>query len=117
MQTLQNKIALITGAGAGIGHEICKSLHASDATIFAVARNKENLHELKHELCNNKHQFWSIDLSTDEGQKELLKNLEDFGYPHIVVANMNMFPEKKKLISTSKELFSKNFTVNIDHLF
>lgn len=117
MQTLDNKISLITGAGAGIGHEICKSLSDLGATVIAVARNEESLYELKHRLCNNKHQYWSIDLSTDEGQQQLLKKLEEFSFPHIVVPNMNITLPKKRLINTTKEDFSGNFTINIDHLF
>jgi NAD(P)-dependent dehydrogenase (short-subunit alcohol dehydrogenase family) len=116
MQTLQYKTALITGAGAGLGHEICKSLNERKATIFAVARNKEDLQKLACQLNDRRHQFFSIDLSTDEGQQLLLLNLEKFGFPHIVVANINIPPHKRKLIHTSKEIFSENFTVNIDHL-
>ncbi|MEO8711093.1 MAG: SDR family oxidoreductase [Parafilimonas sp.] len=117
MQKLKNKIALITGAGAGIGHAICKSLSDDGATIIAVARNENNLTQLQQQLSKNEHQYWSIDLSNKEGQNKLLKQLEDFNLPHIVVCNLHIPSEKKRLINITQENFSENFTMNVDHLF
>lgn len=117
METLKNKTALITGAGAGIGHAICKTLNNEGANIVAVARNENNLQQLKQELSNNSNQYWALDLGNKEGQTELLKKLEGFGFPHIVVCNIHIRSEKKRLINTLTEDFSKEFTVNINHLF
>lgn len=117
MYNLSNKIALITGAGAGIGHAICKELSSMGATIIAVARNENNLQQLKTELPQCNHQFWSIDLSDENGHNQLLKNLEQFSFPHIVVINLHIPSDKKKLINITKDSFSDNFTANLDHLF
>lgn len=117
MQTLKNKIALITGAGEGIGHAICKALHDDGATIIAVARNQNNLQQLQQQLEKSTHQYWEIDLASKKGKEKLLSQLEAFGFPHIVVCNINIPSEKKRLINTIEEHFSNNFTANIDHLF
>ncbi|HEY2727017.1 MAG TPA: SDR family oxidoreductase [Parafilimonas sp.] len=117
MQNLNNKIALVTGAGEGIGHAICKALHEDGATIIAVARNENSLQELQQQLPKVNHQYWSIDLATREGKEKLLSQLEAFGLPHIVVCNINISSEKKRLINTTEENFSNNFTANIEHLF
>lgn len=117
MQNLQRKIALITGAGAGIGHAVCKELSKAGATVIAVARDRDNLEQLRQGIIEGAHQFWSIDLSDDKGQQQLLNHLEGFGFPHIVVCNINIPSGKKRLINTTKEDFSQNFTNNIDHLF
>jgi len=117
MQTLTNKTALVAGAGIGIGHAICKILSEAGATVIAVARNTEHLQQLKEKLQPGNHQYWSIDLSTNEGQQELLNKLEQFSFPHIVINNLHIPAEKKRLINASKDYFSKNFTANIDHLF
>src|ERR1700712_4591929 len=117
MQNLNNKIALITGAGEGIGHAICKALSNDGATIIAVARNENNLQQLQQQLEKSAHQYWAIDLATKEGKEKLSSQLEAFGFPHIVVCNINIPSEKKRLINTTEENFSNNFTANIDHLF
>ena len=87
------------------------------ATIIAVARNENNLKQLQQQLSSAKHQYWSIDLSTKEGREKLLQQLEAFNLPHVVVCNINIPSEKKRLINTTEENFSKGFTANIDHLF
>jgi len=117
MQNLNNKIALVTGAGEGIGHAICKALHDDGATIIAVARNEKNLQQLQQQLQKSAHQYWTIDLATEQGKEKLLSQLEAFGFPHIVVCNINIPSEKKRLINTTAENFSNGFTANIDHLF
>ena len=117
MQNLHNKIALVTGAGLGIGHAICKALSDDGATIIAVARNENNLQDLKQQLSNSNHQYLPIDLATKEGKEKLLSELETFGFPHIVVCNIHIPSEKKRLINTTEENFSNSFTANIDHLF
>jgi 3-oxoacyl-[acyl-carrier protein] reductase len=117
MQNLYNKIALVTGAGAGIGHAICKALSDDGATMIAVARNENNLQQLQQQLSKSEHQYWPIDLTTKEGKEKLLSQLEAFSFPHVVVCNINIPLEKKRLINTTEENFSNGFTVNIDHLF
>jgi len=117
MQNLNNKIALVTGAGEGIGHAICKALSNDGATIIAVARNENNLHQLQQQLSLRQHQYWAIDLTSKEGKQKLLQQLETFSLPHIVVCNINIPSEKKRLINTTEENFSNNFTANVDHLF
>ena len=117
MQTLSGKTALVTGAGIGIGHAICKTLAAQGATVIAVARNQQNLDTLRQNVKGNNHSFWSIDLATESGQQHLLHSLEEHGFPHIVVNNLNIPSQKKRLINTTKQEFSVDFSINIDHLF
>ena len=57
MQNLNNKIALVTGAGEGIGHAICKALDDDGATIIAVARNEKNLQQLQQQLQKSALQY------------------------------------------------------------
>ncbi|MBS1747074.1 MAG: SDR family oxidoreductase [Bacteroidetes bacterium] len=113
---MKNKIALVSGAGAGIGHAICKALADDGATIIAVARNENNLQQLQQQLNSDSHQFWPIDLSSPDGKEKLFFQLSVFGFPHIVVCNINIPSEKKRLINIKEENFSKGFTANIDHI-
>lgn len=117
MKPLENKIALITGAGAGIGHEICKCLAAEGTTIIAVARNKNNLQSLQQQTGEGNHQYWPIDLSIKEGHDELLEKLTAFSFPHIVVVNLNIASARQIVKKMDEKTFSQNFTENIDHIF
>ncbi len=115
MNSLKEKIALVTGAGAGIGHAICKELAAMGATVIAVARNKDKLAALKTSLPAGDHQYWPIDLSQPQGHDALLSKLKEFSLPHIVVINLHIPTGKRKLANTSGESFSNNISANILH--
>ncbi|MFA5668537.1 MAG: SDR family oxidoreductase [Balneolaceae bacterium] len=47
---LNSKIAIVTGASSGIGAEFAKDLVAKGATVYALARRKENLDKLQKKL-------------------------------------------------------------------
>jgi short-subunit dehydrogenase len=47
---LENKVALVTGASAGIGQDIARELASRVKTLILVARRKERLEELAVEL-------------------------------------------------------------------
>lgn len=47
---LQDKIAVITGAGKGLGEALATSLIAKGATVYGLARNTENLNSVREKL-------------------------------------------------------------------
>lgn len=47
---LTNKRVVVTGAGKGIGREICLLLHKCGAHVIAVSRSPEDLESLKKEI-------------------------------------------------------------------
>jgi NAD(P)-dependent dehydrogenase (short-subunit alcohol dehydrogenase family) len=62
---LTGRIALVTGAGKGIGKAIAESLHANGAQIIAVARTKSDLDDLAVEL-GERVECWPLDVTGDE---------------------------------------------------
>lgn len=116
-KNLEGKKVLITGAGPGIGHAIAKLLLQHGATVIAVSRNIQNQEKLILETQSLNLACWAIDLSTEEGQELLSEKLDNSGYPHIVINNLNIITPKKRLINFSKMELVENFTINMDHLF
>ena len=47
MQSLEGKIAIVTGAGRGIGRAISMELAANGATVFGVSRSADSLEETR----------------------------------------------------------------------
>lgn len=48
--TLSNKVAIVTGASAGLGTAFSRALIAKGATVYGLARREERLHGLAAEL-------------------------------------------------------------------
>ncbi|MFZ1611094.1 MAG: SDR family oxidoreductase [Chitinophagales bacterium] len=110
------KFALVTGAGNGIGKSICLHLEKIGYTIIAVSRNEKHLKEINDTLTNKEHLFFTTDLATKKGCIDLLQFLQKHGMPHVVVNNLRINSERKKLIGLSTAISEINIQENINHL-
>lgn len=71
MFSLENKVALITGATGGIGQAIAQTFSNAGATTILTGRNKEKLQKLNKEIKNSF--IIPFDLSKEDSSKELIK--------------------------------------------
>ncbi|MFL6736444.1 MAG: SDR family NAD(P)-dependent oxidoreductase [Sphingomonas sp.] len=71
------KVALVTGASAGLGVEFARQLSKRGHTLVLVARRKERLEQLARELGNAR--SIAIDLSKRSASANLLAQIEDNG--------------------------------------
>ena len=92
---LEGKIAIVTGAGKGIGRDTALTLAAEGATVVAVARTKANLDETVARIEENggKAVALSRDL-TDSAQVQSMVDavLAQFGRIDILVNNAGGYP-------------------------
>ncbi len=90
MNLLKNKVAIVTGASAGIGYAAARLFAENGAKIVASGRNSEALAELKDEVQNNGGIVETVtgDIRQEATHAELVRcALENFG--HIDVAFNN----------------------------
>ena len=73
------KVALVTGASAGLGVEFARQLSKRGHRLVLVARRKERLEELAKELGNAR--AVAIDLSKTDAAAKLMADLEANGEP------------------------------------
>lgn len=88
---IDNRLALVTGAGRGIGRAIAKCLAGEGARVAVVSRTSSDLDSLIDEMGGNGRGHLGIvcDLVEDNGPTEIVKTLsKDFGEPSIVVHNI-----------------------------
>lgn len=90
---IEGKVALITGAGRGLGKSIATCLAREGVQIIINSRSQEDLETLVRELPSFqgtlKHQYVCEDLSAPEGPQRLLNFLErNQIIPDIVVHNV-----------------------------
>lgn len=87
MFTLENQVALVTGATGGIGREIAKTLHRQGATIAISGTREQVLQELASELGDRVHVF-VCNLADKNSVESLVPQVEEkLGKIDILVNN------------------------------
>jgi len=106
--TFKGKTVLVTGAGRGIGRDLCKFLHSEcGLKVFALSQTQSNLDSLKKEcpelttLC--------VDLRNWEATRSAVKKLGPIDY---LVNNAGVAVLKPFLELTEKD-FDLSFDVNV----
>lgn len=92
--TLNGRVSIVTGAGKGVGRELCKSLLAQGVHVIAATRNEQDLVELELETRQireaSSSQLFKVvgDVSREEIADEAMKIAsEQFGKIDILVNN------------------------------
>jgi serine 3-dehydrogenase len=87
MGELKGKVAVVTGASAGIGVAIARRLAEAGATLVLVARRRDRLEALAAEL-GGETAFLAIDMAQDDAPDRLFAFVaERFGAADILVNN------------------------------
>lgn len=66
---IKGRVAVVTGAGSGLGAAIAKSLIAKDAIVYGLARSKEKLYFIKNQLGEN---FIPVEMDITKQQENFL---------------------------------------------
>ncbi|UVI89860.1 SDR family oxidoreductase [Staphylococcus aureus] len=86
MTVLTDKIAVVTGAGSGIGEAIATLLHEEGAKVVLAGRNKEKLQNVANQLSQDNVKVVPTDVTKKEEVDELIKIAQEtFGRLDIVI--------------------------------
>jgi serine 3-dehydrogenase len=90
MEVLSSKIAVVTGASAGIGAATARALSAAGATVLLVARREDRLKALQRELGGDT-AILTLDLAREDSAETMLACVRTrFGHADILVNNAGM---------------------------
>lgn len=86
MTVLTDKVALVTGAGSGIGEAIATLLHEEGAKVVLAGRNKDKLQNVANQLAQDSVKVVPTDVTKKEEVDELMKIAQQtFGGLDIVI--------------------------------
>jgi NAD(P)-dependent dehydrogenase (short-subunit alcohol dehydrogenase family) len=107
-----NKVALVTGAGSGIGRALAQALAREGATVCLVGRRAEKLAESAN--AHPAMSIFSADISATMEVEELIENIiQQHGRLDFLINNAGVFPAKKSVADTSVTDWDRAFATNV----
>lgn len=95
--SLAGRVAIVTGAGGGLGHGICDSLAAAGATVVAAGRTKESLDDTVALVTGHGGTAAArvCDIANEADIDALMRSVADeFGRIDILINNAAIYPRR-----------------------
>ncbi|KAF2890338.1 hypothetical protein ILUMI_15835 [Ignelater luminosus] len=115
MNRWKGKVAIVTGASAGIGAEIATQLVEAGVIVVGLARRKEKIDELAKTLKNKNGQLYSFkaDVSKEQDILDAFRWVkENLGPVHILVNNAG-FKRNTNLIDGDASMWKEIMDTNV----
>lgn len=120
MESLENKVALVTGGSRGMGAAIAKRLAARGAKVALTYMNsEEKAHSVVSEIMGSGGQGLAIaadSASSDDVKGAVEKTVSEFGRIDILVNNAGVF-DVKPIQAISLEDFQRTMDINVRAVF
>jgi 3-oxoacyl-[acyl-carrier protein] reductase len=115
MQTLQGKVALVTGAGRGIGKSIALVLAGAGCRVILVARSHDQLEEVRREIETRDGDAVAVpcDLTRDDDVEKLVgQSAQHFGAIDILINNAG-WGKRASVVKAKIDDWDQTFRVNL----
>lgn len=120
MGRLEGKIALVTGAGSGIGEATSKLFAKEGATVVLVARRENTLQRVKAEIeaAGGKAVYVPADISTLAGcEKCVAFTIAQFGRIDVLINNAGIADKHRSTLNTTDEWWEEVLAINLTGVF
>ncbi|NDC60488.1 MAG: SDR family oxidoreductase [Betaproteobacteria bacterium] len=117
MTQLQNKIAIITGAGGGFGEGIAQAFVREGAKVIVADILDASAKKVADALGFNAKAF-TCDVTKADDVKALVQHcITTFGIPDIIVNNAGTTHKNRPMLEVDEAMFDKIFSVNVKSIF
>lgn len=120
MKKLENKVALITGAGSGMGKAQAKLFAKEGAKIIAADIDMDSIEKTVNEIKADGGEAYAVKIdvsdkkSVDEGVE---KGLEKYGQIDILSNTAGILDDYKPTLDTSEELWDRIIGINLKGVY
>ena len=114
MSTLKGKVALVTGAGRGIGKAISLMLAQSGCRVILAARTRAQLEQVHREICDRGGEALAVaaDLTRDEDIQQLFEISRSWGMVDILINNAG-WGKRAPVVKGTIDDWDRTFRVNL----
>lgn len=117
MRQLQNKIAIITGAGGGFGEGIAQAYVREGAKVIVADIQEKAAQRVAADLGEHAHAF-ACDVTQGPQVKALVEHcITTFGIPDVIVNNAGTTHKNRPMLEVDEAMFDKIFNVNVKAIF
>ncbi|VDI02256.1 17beta-estradiol 17-dehydrogenase / 3alpha(17beta)-hydroxysteroid dehydrogenase (NAD+) [Mytilus galloprovincialis] len=118
---LAGKLALVTGAGSGIGRAICQAFAKEGAMVAMADVNKDGVHQVHESLksiSEGNHQPFTVDVSSSASVATLMTDIRDryMAVPTIAV-NSAGITRDTYMLKMKEEMWDEVINVNLKGTF
>ena len=121
MGRLENRVALITGAGGGIGRASALAFAAEGARVVVVDAAEKAGRATVEAVAGQggEADFFAADVSRGDGARDMIAFAESrFGALHVLFNNAGIFPDEDvSVVDTEEAVFDRVIAVNLKGVF
>ena len=115
MTRLSGKVALVTGASAGLGAAVAQLFAQRGATVFGIARDAERMASVFDEVPGGR--FVSVDVTSPQACRDAVAEcVEAFGRLDVLV-NVAGFHQMRHTTTVTDEEWDRDLAVNLNGPF
>ncbi len=112
-----SKIAIVTGAGTGVGQVVAKKLSEDGMKVMLIGRRLEKLEETKA-ICNGNVEMFSLDVSKADDVEKFYKNIEStYGRLDVLFNNAGVGIPAKTMDQISYDEWKYVVDINLNGMF